>query len=270
MKKSFCILAVSLLISLLTGCTSSNASSRKIWKDIKASELISQQQLSENKTITVGLYIYLFRIQADKLMELGEQISRTDALPVKYEDRAAFSANGFAGCAGDRISWLKIAPILAQSLPEVKKRINLLITENIADDIVIAELPGPVSVIYRWGSATAGIGFDAGRMVLRIKAEPLIGLRQVCRLDVTPVYITGVIQKTKKQPASRANYEFAFESAALNARLQPGQFVLLAPAQMQTDQTGTKILGDIMFYSQSPQHTTNLYLIACSMINNPL
>ncbi len=275
MRKSLCILAISLLISFLAGCEGSSAArhspaNKKPWKDVKASELISKQQLPENKTITVGLYIYLLRIQTDKLMELGEQISRTEALPLIHDDFAAFSANGFAGCAGDRISWQKIAPLLAQSQPQIKKRINLLIAENIADDIVIAELSRPVSVTYRSGSTTAGIGFDAGRMVLRIKAEPLIGLRQVCRLNITPVYIIGAERKTKKWFADRANHELAFESAALNARLQPGQFVLLAPSQMRTDRTDIQILSDLVFYSQCPQHTANLYLIACSMINSPL
>lgn len=263
-------MVVLLLISFLAGCIGSNAPSLKVWKDIKASELISQQQPSENKTMTVSMYIYLFEIRADKLTEIQEQISRTDTLPVKYNDPAAFSANGLVGCAGDRISWQKIAQLLAQSQPEIKKRINLLITENIPDDIIIAETPQPVSVIYRSDSATAGIGFDAGQIVLRIKAEPLIGLRQFCRLDITPVYRTGVAQNTKRQPFGRDNYEFAFESAALNVCLRPGQFVLLAPAIAQSQQIGTQTIGDYLFYPQSPQNTANLCLIACSLINNPL
>ncbi len=267
MKKSLCLPAVLLLISFLTGCTES---SKKPWKDIKASELISQQQLPENKAMTVGLYIYLFHIRADKLPEIQEQISRTDTLSVKHNDPAAFLTNGLIGCAGDRISWQKIAQLLTQSQPEIKERINLLINENMPNDIVIAESPQPVSVIYHSGSATAGIGFDAGRTALRIKVEPLIGLRQFCRLDVTPLYRTSVRQRTKKLPVGQDNYEFAFESAAFSARLQPGQFVLLAPAQMRTDQTGTQTLADLMFYSQSPQNTANLCLIACGLINYPL
>jgi hypothetical protein len=277
MKKLFLFLArhsglltAFFLIPFLAGCTGSKTSSQKFWKDINAPELISQQQPPENKAMTVGMHIYLFRIRADKLTELGEQISRTDALPVKYNDPAAFSANGLVGCAGDRTSWQKIAELLAQSQPEIKKHINLLIAENVPDDIVIAESSQPVSVIYRSGSATAGIGFDAGRMVLRIKVEPLIGLRQSCRLDITPVYRTGVAQKTKKQPVGRGNYEFAFESAALSVHLQPGYFLLLAPAVAQSQQTGTQTLGNCLFYSQSSPNTPNLCLIACSLINNPL
>jgi hypothetical protein len=269
MKKCFWILAVFPLISFLTGCAGSDTSPQQVWKNIKAPELISQQQLPENKITTIGLYIYLFRIQTNKLFELGEQLHRNKIPPVTYNDTADFAANGFAGCAGDRIFWSKIAPILAQSQPEVKKRINLLISENTSDDIEIAELYQPVSVTYRLGNATAGIGFDAGRIVLRVKAEPLIGLRQVCRLSITPVYITGGRQKIKKPFFGNDNYEFAFESASFSARIQPGQFILLAPAQIQTDLPVAQTLADLVFYQQNLDKTANLYLIACDTINNP-
>ena len=220
--------------------------------------------------MTVGLHIYLFQIQTNKLAEIQEQIGRTDTLPVKYNDPDAFSANGLIGCAGDRTSWQKMAKLLTQAQPQIKKHINLLIAENITDDVVIAETNQPVSVVYRSNGATAGIGFDAGQIVLRIKVNPLIGLRQACGLDVTPVYRTGAGQKATKPSVSRDNYEFAFESAALNVRLQPGHFVLLAPAQTQTDRTTAQTIGDIMSCSQASQNTTNLYLIACNLINSPL
>jgi hypothetical protein len=277
MKKSFLflarhsgVLAVFFLISFLAGCISSNTSSRKVWKNVKMPELISQQQPSENKSMFVGLYIYIFHIQADKLTEIQEQISRTDALSVKYNDPAAFSANGLVDCAGDRTSWQKIAELLAQSQPQTREHINLLITENIINDIVVAQTPRPVSVTYYSNGATAGIGFDAGRIALRLKVSSLIGLRQVCRLDITPVYKTGLGQKAKKSSVEQENYEFAFESAALNVRLQPGWFVLLAPAQTQTDPNIAQTIGDIMSYSQTDSNAVNLCLIACNLINSPL
>jgi hypothetical protein len=264
MKMPFYLLAVSLFISFLTGCEDS---SKKPWKDIKATELISHQQLPQSKTITVDLLVYLFRVPADKLTDINEQISETNELSVKYTDSAAFSANGLVCCAGDRNSWQKIAPLLAKLQQRVKKHINII--KNIPDDIIISESAKPVSVTYRWDSATAGIGFDAGRMVLRIKVEPLLGLRQACRLEITPIYITGAARKTKKQIISSNNYEFAFESAGASARLGPGQFILLAPAQVQTDQSVIQTLSNLMFYQPPPPNTADLCLIACSSINTP-
>lgn len=270
MKRSFWILTISLLISLLTGCSGSKTSSGEIWKDTKVPQLIDKQRQLENKTMTVGLYICLFRIQTNKLVELGEQINLIDSLPVRYSDHDAFSANGFTACAGDGTSWPLIDRILEQSQPQAKKRINLLVAENLSEDVVIAELPSPVSVVYKAGKGTAGIGFDSGQMVLRIKAEPLIGLRQVCRLNVTPVFVSGPIQKIKKQPASQTDSEFVFESAAFNAHLQPGQFILLAPAQIKSDPAVIPTPADLAFYSQNFPNTADLYLIVCSMINSPL
>lgn len=270
MKKPFiCLSAVFFLILFSAGCIHSNRSIPDFPQDVRVSELVGQQQLSENKTITVGLQLYLFQIRTDKLTEIQEQISRTDALPVKYSNPNIFPANGLIACAGDRTAWQKIAELLAQSQPEIKRRISLLITENITEDIVISETLQPVSVFYRSNSTISGIGFDTGQVVLRIKATSLIGLRNICRLDVVPVYKVGPEQKTKKQPINQNICEFAFESAAFNVRLQPGQFVLLAPAEMQPDQTDAKTTGNIMFYSQYPG-TVSLCLIACNLINDPL
>lgn len=268
MKKNFYLSLVFLFISFLTGCIGSNASSRQPWKDVKASELISRQQRLEDKSITVGLHIYLFQIQADKLPQIQEQIVRTDDLRIKYNNPDAFLANGLTGCAGDRDDWRKFAELLTQSQPQVKKHINLLISENMPDDIITAEISRPASIIYHSDeNTTSGIGFDTGRMTLRIKVGSLLGLRQACRLDAVPVYSVG--KKTRKPSVGRGNYEFAFEAAAFNVHLQPGQFILLAPAQPQTDQTDTQTLGDYLFCPQD-QNTADMCLIACSLINSPL
>ena len=165
----------------------------------------------------------------DKLTELQGLIAQTGTIDVKYGDADAFLANGLISCAGDRISWQKIGQLLSQSQPEIKRRISLLVTENMTDDVVISENLQPVSVVYLSEGTTTGIGFGTGRIVLRIKVSPLIGLRQICRLDITPVYKAGSEQTTKKRPAGRKSYEFTFDSAALNVRLRPGQFLLHCP-----------------------------------------
>ncbi len=258
MRKFLCLLTALLFISLLTGC---EGSSKKSWKDVKISELINQQQPAENKSMTVGLHIYLFRIQADKLGRIQYQIGETDLLPVKYNDPDAFPLNGLMSCAGDIKSWRKIAPLLTKARPQLRKHINLMITQGMTNDVIIAESAKPVSVVYRSGDTTAGIGFDAGRIALRIKASPLIGLRQACKLDVMPVY---------KTVADKNSREFTFESAAFDVRLQPGQFVLLAPAGDEQKQPETRTIGDIISYPQTPKKTADLYLIACGLVNTPL
>jgi hypothetical protein len=71
MKKFFIyLLAVFSLISFSAGCVRSNSWSQKIWQDVKVTDLISRQQLSENKSMTAGLNIYVFQILTDKLTEI--------------------------------------------------------------------------------------------------------------------------------------------------------------------------------------------------------
>jgi len=239
------------------------------WEDIKASELINKQQPAGNKNMTVGLHIYLFRIKTDKLAQIQDQIEQTNTVPVKYNDLVSFTANGLTGCGGDRKSWQKIGPLIAEAEPKTKKHINLLITENLSDDVVITETAKPVSIIYHSNDSTSGIGFDAGQMVLRLKVSSLIGLRQACRLDVMPVYkITG--QESGKILSGEKKHEFTFDSAAFSVRLQPGRYVLIAPANERQKQTETQTIGNIISYRQTPEDIADLCLIACDLINNPL
>jgi hypothetical protein len=272
MKKSFlCLLAVFFLTPFLAGCVRSDSWSQKIWQDVKAADLIDRQQLSESKCMTAGLSIYVFRISTDKLTEIQELITQTDMLNVEYGNINAFLANGLISCAGDRESWQKIGQLLSQSEPVVIRRISVLVTEKINEDVVIWDALQPSSVFYHTGSsATAGIGLDTGQVFLRMRATSLIGLRQICNLRVSPVYKTGVEQKTRKRSVNQDSYEFVFDSAALNVRLQPGQFVLLAPATIEAVQTNVKTIGNIMFYPEGYEDTVNLCFIACNLVNQPL
>ncbi len=271
MKKHFlCSLTVLFLILFLAGCLRSDSWSQKIWQDVKATDLISRQQLPENKSMTAGLNIYVFQILTDKLTEIQELITQTDTLGIEYGNINTFLANGLIGCAGDSESWQKIGQLLSQSEPVVRRRISVLVTENISEDVVISDTLQPSSVFYySGGSATAGIGFDTGQIILRLRATSLIGLRQICNLQVIPVYKTDTEQKTKKQSAGQDSYEFVFDSAALNVRLRPGQFALLASAT-ETAQTDIKTTGDIMFYPEGSGNTVNLCFIACNYVNHPL
>ncbi|MGB8226947.1 MAG: hypothetical protein WCE45_08830 [Sedimentisphaerales bacterium] len=266
MKKFICLLAIPFFISFLSDCT---GSSRKPRRNIKAAELISRQQPLEGKFMTVDLHIYVFRIQTKKLPQIQNQIGQTNALPVKYDDPDAFLANGLICCQGDRASWQKIAQLLALSQSKTIKQINILMTENTAEDIVIAEAVKSVSAIYYSNNATAGINFDAGQMVLRLKVSPLIGLRQACRLDVTPVYKI-ISRESKKLKSSEKNREFIFDSAALSVRWQPDRYVLIAPANAKEEQNEAQTIGNIISYRQTPEDTADLCLIACDSINSPL
>ena len=268
MTKSFLRLLAAVLLSFSAGCISSNASDRDSWRNVRADELIDRRKLG--KSMTVGLNIYVFHIQADKLTEIQELIAQTSTIGVKYSDPDAFLANGLMSCAGDRTSWQKIGQSLSQSQPEIKERIGLLVAENMTDDVIISETLRPVSVVYLSEGTTTGIGFGTGQIVLRINATPLIGLRQICGLDITPVYKTGSKQKAEKRPVGWKNYEFVFDSAALNVRLRPGQFLLIAPAQAEAQQADTQIIGDVMFYPEGSENTVNLCIIACGFINDPL
>jgi len=266
MTKHFYLLSILFLVPFFTGCQESE---KKSLRNVKVSEIVDKQQQAENKNMTVSLHIYMFRIDANNLDEIQYQIEQTDTPALKFQDSDSFTANGLAGCGGDGKSWQKTGPLIEEAKPKTKKHIKLLIDDNLSNDVVAAETKKPVSIIYRSDETMSGIGFEPGQMVLRLKVSPLIGLRQACRLDVTPVYkITGTGQKKSQSPEKIR--EYSFDSASLNARLRPGQYILLAPANEKQKQTEAQTIGNIVFYNQTAENTADLYLIACESVNSPL
>lgn len=252
------VLTVPLLCLFIIGC---QGSEKKAQTNIKASELINKEQPPENKIITVNLNIYLFRIKTRNLPFIQYEIEESNTLPLNYQNADSFVANGIIACGTDNIGWQKIGALIENARIETEKHINLLITENLSDNVIINEITKPVSMIYYSDDVKSGIGFDVGRMILRLKVSPLKVLRQTCMLDVLPVYVI-------KNPQSR-NRQFAFNSASFSVSLQPGQCVLLAPADERQKPTELQNLGNILFYLQKPENTADLCLITCSSMNNP-
>jgi len=264
------------------GCRQSNRARINVWKDITAAELIGRQEIEQAKVKTVGLNIYTFQIDSTRLPEIQHLMYQTSTLPISYSSSghsppppdaaSVFSSNGLICCAGDKNDWQKISKPLfkSKSTSRINKSTSLYAVENISDDVIVGEILQPVSILYySGGTAASGVGLDAGQVGLRIKTSSPIGLRQVCRIEITPIYKIGLSQKTK-QPANQSNREFIFESAAMITRLGIGQFILIAPAAAEAYPEGIKTIGDIMFYPQKPQKTVTLYLIACNTIKEPI
>jgi hypothetical protein len=262
MKRFYLALAVTVLTAFVSGCVRSRLD---IWHDIKAAELIGRQQLEQSKVRTAGINIYILQISSDKLTELQDIIVKTDALPVKYNASDAFWANGLASCGGGKNDWQKINEFLSDSQFKIEKSVSLYAVENVADDVIITKTSQPVSILYRSEPpATAGIGLEAGRVVLRLTTKPVIGLRGVCSLDIRPAYKTG-LEKNEK-----AGSEFVFDAAAMSVQIRPGQFILLGPGSVKSPSNDMQTIGDLMFWPKESENVITLYLIACNLIKEPL
>jgi hypothetical protein len=261
--KRYCVIFGAVFV-FLAGCENSRHSKLNGLKGITAGELIANQQIEQTKVKTVVLGIYTFQIKSARLPEIQNLICQTKTLPLAYNAEYAFLQNGLIACAGDQTDWRKISRPIFKSTPRIVKNTSLYSVEDVNDDVGIAQIYQPESILYYAGqSKTAGMGLDGGQIMLRIKTGSVIGLRQVCRVDITPVY------KGIKSPADSSSGEFIFGAAQVVCRLGAGQFILIAPATVRAEQGENRTLGDVICYPQKPQKTVNIYMIYCNAIKEP-
>jgi len=251
---------------LLLGCKESQSR-----KKTRLTDLIPKDRSASTDKSTVGLYIYVFELDRDRYPLVLEGLYDVNDLPVEYDSSNSFAGNGFISGGGDITTWAKLAQILTDSQAKVAKRTITYISENISGDVVITSLDKPSSVRYhQGGDASIGIGLPAGNVSLRLNTKPLIGLKQICRLNITPVYKAEIVSD-KKQKSGKTQpmaWEFPFSSTSLNVPLRPGQFVYIAPNPTNFPQEGPAAVGQMIFCSDKPKPVIRFCLVACSLIND--
>ncbi|MBU1518052.1 MAG: hypothetical protein KKI18_03955 [Planctomycetes bacterium] len=254
------------LAMLVSGCRESQSRGKT-----RLADLIPKDRSASEDKSSVGLYVYVFELDRDKYPTVLEGLYDINDLPVEYKNSGSFAGNGLVSCGGDITTWAKLAQILVDSKARVAKRTITYISEGIDDDVVITALDKPSSARYHQGGGTSiGIGLPAGKVSLRFNTKPVIGLKQIRRLSITPVY-KAEITVDKKQTSGRAKpvlWEFPFSLTSLDVSLRPGQFVCIAPNPANFPQEGPEAVGQIMFWADKPRLVIRFCLVACSLIND--
>lgn len=251
---------------LVSGCQRSQSREKTRITDL----IPKDRSVNENKS-AVGLYVYIFELDRDRYPSVLDGLYDINDLPVEYKDSGSFADNGLVSCGGDIITWATLAQILVDSKARVARRTITYISDGIEDDVVIAVLDKPSSVRYHQGGGSSiGIGLPAGNISLRFSTTPVIGLKQIRRISVTPVYkaeIAPAKEQTsgKKQPVL---WDFPFILTSLEVSLRPGQFVCIAADPANFPKEGPEAIGQMMFLADKPRPVTRFCLVACSLIND--
>jgi hypothetical protein len=261
----YCYILLFLAV-MLSGCTENRRKEKTSLAD-----LIPKDDSASKDKSAVGLYIYVFELDMDKYPLVLEGLHDVNDLPVEYETSGSFAGNGFVSGGGDVTTWSKLAQIIVDSKARVAKRTITYISEGVDGDVVITALDKPGSVrYYQSGDASIGIGLPAGNISLRFNTKPVIGLKQIRKLNITPVYKAEIVpdKKQKSGKVQSPAWEFPFSSISLNVSLRPGQFVYIAPNSADFSQEGPAATGQMMFYSNKPKPVVRFCLVAYSLIND--
>lgn len=249
-------------VVLLAGC----GENQNI-KNLRFGDLAPKGKWQATDKTTISLSIYLFEMSEDKYPKVMAELNEANDVPIDYEDSENFMANGLISGGGNKKTWAKIAKALIAAKVRIAKQITILMDENTSENIEIVQLPQQTSIDYRTAdNAWAGIGLPQGSILLKLSTESIIGLKQVCKINVTPVYETK-LEQNKSQGRKKTNWQYAFDSTAVSATVRRGQFIFLAPETENNPQNGP-LVGKIMFCNETEKPVVRFCLIICGLIND--
>lgn len=255
------IVVFSCVATFLVGCEAPEED-RPIWEQVKIGDLApihSGKRPSQQLLKTINFDFYIFEMPAENINVLDDiwqmlqsihfaRSRKMGALytrPVKFNDYDAFGANSFSVGLGQIQMWNEIGGLLDAGGAKRMPTLSLLLADGQSSDLTITNLYREQPVFYiSPGGSMEGVTIGPGKLVLRIKAEKIPGLRGICNVSVHPVFSPPIRSSILPLAARAKAGELAFISAGFGLKMSPGDFFLLGPEKYISDQIS---LGSLFF-----------------------
>lgn len=254
---------------LISGGCNERKQKKNHLEDISLNELMPKGGPKYTKDIIVGLSVFVFEVDKHKYSNVQSALGGKSGLQVDASNGADLAANGIVCGNGDTKDWPAISRRLADANAAVVNRVTLFMTENISEQIELAGFEQGASLFYQPDSKTTAVmGLPQGSVQFNITAKSLIGLKQVCELEIKPIYKT-IKQKVEEKRISA--WQYVFDSATCKSQIRPGQFVFISS---QTDEfrpserKSFSNVGELIFTTKENEKRVKICLIICGLIKD--
>jgi hypothetical protein len=245
---------IAILVVLIgsAGCPPQPPTAEPMDEGIKIGELAPKTDKPRQAKflVTAAIDVHVFDLPAanvDKLDDVWDALSTKSIWMTNYE---AFRRNAFRVRSGRLDAWRRIPDLLAKAGAQKVGTATLMVNDKDSTDWPIVNSPGPTAVSFvdeNLLTQTANLG--PGRLVLRLRTEPVPGARGVRKLIAYPAYTLPVSSAIPELQEKLKESEFIFRSAAFAAQMGPGDIVVLAPDEY----TGERLtLGGRFFNRAEP------------------
>ncbi len=235
-----------------TGCTPPPAPDKTVTEGIKIGELAPKNSTPRQAQFLVAasIDVHVFDLPArnvERLTDLWEALSTKSVWMTSYE---AFRRNNFRVRSGKVGAWRQILDLLTQAGAQRVGTATLMVNDRDSTDWPLINMPaaGPIT-FFDENSLEQSAPLASGQLVLRLRAEPVPGLRGVRKLVVYPAYNPPLSSAIPELQKKLKENEVAFHAAAFAAQMGPGDLVVLAP----NEYTGERLsLGGLFFNKAVP------------------
>jgi hypothetical protein len=281
MTRAFHIVLVGCLGLGLLGCNKPEKT-KPLWEQVKIGDIAPSGDA--NRSIaqmlkTINFSVHIFEIPADKIDALEDVWYTLYTGPLRFNNYDAFRANSFSLGFGQVQMWNRIQNILYAANGQKIVTVSLLLSDGEYNDLIVTGLDTERTIYYTAADGSKqGASVGPGVIALRLKAQKIAGLKDVCTLIAYPVFSLPTGSAIPQLSARAEQREFLFSSAAFGLRMSPGDFVVLGPQKYISDQTSlgglffSKTEGSLFFSPTErkppePKPAVRIFLLFCTKIN---
>jgi hypothetical protein len=234
------------VFALAAGCDTGTDQEIPIWETTKLGDLAPKGERPQATFLVAGRFdIHVFDLPADNVEKLEDLWRMLSARPIHTNSYNAFAQNFFRVRFGQTQMWDRLVEMLKGAGAQKVGTIALGVASDGPTDLPIAELPRAGSVSY----ATMNLSWEqvsvpAGRLVLRLRAEPIPGARGVRKIVAYPVCTPAMSSAIPQLEAKVREREVYFASAAFAAQMAPGDLLVLGPNEYSAERV---TLGGLFF-----------------------
>lgn len=214
----------------------------------------------------ITFHVLLFEMPAENSYLLEEMFGGLYQRTLHFVDYGMFKANALLAGFGRADMWNRVAQKLIQGRAQKMIVGTLIIFDEIGEDIAAVPVSQEQTIFYTDAENNlVGHSLLDGVLVWNVRARPISSVGGVAQVNIEPVFRSSMdmlLAQMGKKNKPDTN-EFAF--AGFDLQMTIGDFVLLGPAEYQSDQI---TLSSLFFTPQRDEPVIRLYLIVCTGVGN--
>ncbi len=258
LRSAFTIMVLSCISLCLIGCKEPEQQSEHVWDQVKIGDIArphSDQQSVGASLRTINFDIHIFEIPAENADKVSDVWELLHTEPLRFHSFKVFIANSFVVRFGRVRMWNRIQDSLRSIGGQKIITVSLISPDGQTNDLIITGLNREKRVSYiaaneRGEGVRRYCRIGPGILALRIKAEKIPDLRDVCKLIAYPVFTVPVRGSIPQLSIRAKSREFLFSSVTFGLRMAPGDFIVLGPEEYNPPTAGQETL-DGLFFSKS-------------------
>ena len=237
---------ITLAIVCIAGCQDSgDRKTQALMEGITLTDLepITSRSLGEK----ILFQILTFEVPAGKTAMLNSALVELGERPLKFVDHSSFKADGFsAACGSDRMFDKATRRVYSTGAKKTKTN-TLMIFDDKDYDVPVRKInKEQIAPYIDSDAAISEQSFRAGKLVWRINARKVAGLKDTVEIDVRPAFKRDITSTVMILAGKKEVSEAVFDSAGFKFRMGEGDFIFIWPDKRAENKN---TLGNLFFSS---------------------